>query len=94
MCSVSNVKEDKKKIIPAITHVDGTARLQSDCSIDNQKYYNLIKKFFEITNVPIILNTSFNENEPIVMSPEEALDCLIRTDMDALYIENYEITKI
>ena len=94
MCSVSNVKENKKKLIPSITHIDGTARLQSVCSIKNQKYHQLIKKFYEITNVPIILNTSFNENEPIVMTPNEALDCLIRTNMDALFIENFEITKI
>ena len=68
--------------------------MQSVCSIKNQKYHQLIKKFYEITNVPIILNTSFNENEPIVMTPNEALDCLIRTNMDALFIENFEITKI
>ena len=59
----------------------------------NQKFYYLIEKFYKITGVPIVLNTSFNENEPIVMRPEEALDCLIRTDMDGIFINNYFVKR-
>ena len=93
MSSVSNVIEEKKKLVPSITHIDGTARLQSVCPKEHQRYYKLLNTFFEISNVPIILNTSFNENEPIVMKPEEAIDCLIRTDMDGLFLENYFVQK-
>ena len=93
MSSLAFVKEEKKKIIPAITHIDGTARLQSVNFDTNPKFASLINAFYEITNVPILLNTSFNENEPIVMKPEEALDCLLRTDMDAIVINNFLIKK-
>ena len=86
-------KKEKQKLIPAVTHIDGTGRVQCVKSNINIKYYDLIKKFYEKTNVPIILNTSFNENEPIVSSPKEALDCFLRTDMDALVLENYLITR-
>jgi len=93
MSSLAFVKEKKKKLIPAITHVDGTARLQSVNFNTNPRFAGLIKAFYEITNVPILLNTSFNENEPIVMKPEEAIDCLLRTDMDAVIINNFLIKK-
>jgi carbamoyltransferase len=93
MSSLAFVKEKKKKIIPAITHIDGTARLQSVNFDTNPKFASLINAFYEITNVPILLNTSFNENEPIVMKPEEALNCLLRTDMDAIVINNFLIKK-
>ena len=76
-----------------MTHVDKTARYQTVNKNSNYRFYKLIESFNKITNVPILLNTSFNENEPIVMKPEEALDCLIRTDMDALIIGNFIITK-
>jgi carbamoyltransferase len=94
MSSLAFVKEEKKKLIPAITHVDGTARLQSVSFNTNPKFAGLINAFYEITNVPILLNTSFNENEPIVMKPEEAINCLLRTDMDAVIINNFLIKKI
>ena len=94
MSSLAFVKEEKKKLIPAITHVDGTARLQSVSFNTNPRFAGLINAFYEITNVPILLNTSFNENEPIVMKPEEAIDCLLRTDMDAVIINNFLIKKI
>jgi carbamoyltransferase len=94
MSAITTVKFDKQKIIPAVTHVDDTARIQTVNSKDNFRYASLINAFYVLTNVPILLNTSFNENEPIVMKPEEALDCLIRTDMDAVFINNYLITKV
>jgi carbamoyltransferase len=93
MSSTSRVKEDKKNIIPAVTHVDGTARIQSVNKEMNSKFYNLIMNFYKITNVPILLNTSFNENEPIVNTPEHSLDCFMRTDMDALVLNNFLILK-
>ena len=94
MSAITTVKYDKQKIIPAVTHVDDTARIQTVNSKDNFRYASLINAFYLLTKVPILLNTSFNENEPIVMKPEEALDCLIRTDMDAVFINNYLITKV
>tara|TARA_B100000787_G_scaffold71256_1_gene52374 strand:- start:2456 stop:4180 length:1725 start_codon:yes stop_codon:yes gene_type:complete len=94
MSSLSKVKENKKKIIPAVTHIDGTARLQTVNSVYNSRYTKLIYNFFLLTGVPILLNTSFNENEPIVMKPEESLNCLLRTDMDVVFINNYLVKKI
>ena len=93
MSSLAFVKSDKQKIIPSVTHIDGTARLQTVNSDNNSRYLNLINAFYILTGVPILLNTSFNENEPIVMKPEESLDCLIRTNMDAVFINNYLVTK-
>ena len=93
MSSVTTVKFDKQKIIPAVTHVDNTARIQTVSFDSNFRYASLINEFYLLTNVPILLNTSFNENEPIVMKPEEALNCLIRTDMDAVFINNYLVKK-
>jgi carbamoyltransferase len=93
MSSVMNVKESKKKVIPAVTHTDGTARVQTVSREVNKKFYLLLSKFHYITGVPILLNTSFNENEPIVCTPEEAVECLLRSDLDGLFIENFFITK-
>ena len=93
MSEVLNIKKDKQKEIPAVTHVDGTGRLQTVTREMNKKYYELILEFNKITNIPIILNTSFNEQEPIVCKPEEALDCFLRTKMDILCIENYLIIR-
>ena len=80
-------------IIPAVTHVDGTGRLQSVSKDSNPMYYSLIKEFYRKTNVPVLLNTSFNENEPIVNTPKEAIAVLLRTEMDALVVNNFLITK-
>ena len=93
MSSVMKAKFDKIKLIPAVVHVDGTSRVQTVTKENNYKFHNLIKKFYEKTNVPMLLNTSFNENEPIVRKPEEAIKCLLRTDMDSLFINDYLIKK-
>ena len=93
MSEVFPVLNQKKKILPGVTHIDGTARLQTVSKENNEKYYLLIDEFFKQTGVPIILNTSFNENEPIVNTPEEAINCFERTEMDALIIENWIISR-
>ncbi len=93
MMKVYQIKEDKRRTIPAVTHIDGSGRLQTVYKETNSKYYNLINEFFEITKVPLILNTSFNENEPIINIPEEALNCFLRTKMDVLVLENYLIER-
>lgn len=90
---VFDVKKEKYEEIPAVTHIDGTGRLQSVDKDVSPKYYNLISKFADKTGVPILLNTSFNENEPIVNKPEEALDCFLRTKMDMLVMENIIIER-
>jgi carbamoyltransferase len=88
--SVQPAKRDK---IPAPTHVDGTGRLQTVTEQANPRYYALIREFERQTGVPVVLNTSFNDNEPIVCRPEEALDCYLRTQMDALVLGNVLITR-
>ncbi len=93
MEKVYEIKENKYDEIPAVTHVDGTGRLQSVDSKVSPKYYNLINEFYKRTGTPILLNTSFNENEPIVNKPEEALDCFLRTEMDMLVMENIIIER-
>lgn len=87
------IKPEKRKIIPAVCHIDGTGRLQSVNPRENKLYYSLIREFGRLTKVPILLNTSFNENEPIVNKPEEALDCFLRTKMDILVLGNCFIKK-
>lgn len=93
MEKVFPVKEEKQAIIPAVTHVDGTGRLQTVDKNISPKYHALIEAFRKKTGVPVLLNTSFNENEPIVNSPEEALACYLRTDMDMLVMENILISR-
>jgi carbamoyltransferase len=93
MSMVHKIKYDKRKIIPSVTHVDGSGRLQSVSRKNNPDYYLLIKKFYELSNIPILLNTSFNENEPIVNKPEEALECFLRTNMDILILNTYLISR-
>jgi len=90
---VYTIKKEKKDIVPAITHIDGTGRLQTVSMDLNEKYYNLISEFYRLKGIPMILNTSFNENEPIVNNPQQAIDCFLRTDMDLLVIENYLLLK-
>jgi len=94
MIKVYPIKEEKRKIIPAVTHVDGTGRLQAVSKEENPLYWRLIKEFEKLAGVPVVLNTSFNENEPIVCTPDEALDCFLRTKMDVLVLGNFIISKI
>ena len=82
-------KEGKSEIVPAVTHNDDTARLQSVDKNDNEWYHSFISKFYEKTNVPIVLNTSFNDREPIVETPEHAINCFLRTNIDYLYFRDY-----
>jgi len=93
MEKVFPIKNEMKELIPAVTHVDGTGRLQSVNKETSPKYYALIDAFRKKTGVPILLNTSFNENEPIVNSPEHALDCYLRTNMDMLVLENCVVSR-
>jgi carbamoyltransferase len=93
MEKVFPVRSEKRSIIPAVTHADGTGRLQTVDKKISAKYYNLIDAFRKKTGVPILLNTSFNENEPIVNSPAEALDCFLRTSMDMLVMENIVVER-
>ncbi|MGN6295925.1 MAG: carbamoyltransferase C-terminal domain-containing protein, partial [Ginsengibacter sp.] len=93
MEKVFPIKESKRKAIPAVTHVDGSGRLQTVDKNISPRYYGLIETFRNKTGVPILLNTSFNENEPIVNTPEEALNCFLRTNMDMLILENILITR-
>ncbi len=93
MIKVYNVLQDKHGTVPAITHVDGTGRLQTVDREQAPRYWSLINAFGEQTGVPVVLNTSFNENEPIVCNPEEAIDCFLRTKMDALVSGNYLLSK-
>jgi carbamoyltransferase len=87
------IKEEMRSKIPAVTHVDGTGRLQTVDATFEPKYHGLISAFYKKTGVPILLNTSFNENEPIVNSPANALDCFLRTKMDMLVIGNYIVSR-
>lgn len=89
MMKVFQIREERRGQIPAVTHVDGSGRLQTVYRHTNPRYYRLISKFDELTGVPILLNTSFNENEPVVCKPQEALDCFLRTNMDVLVLENW-----
>jgi carbamoyltransferase len=84
MMHVIKIRPEWRERLPAVTHVDGTGRLQSVDQVSNPTYYKLIEAFRRKTGIGMVLNTSFNENEPIVDTPEQALDCFIRTDMDAL----------
>ena len=93
MMQVYPVRADKQAVVPAVTHVDGTGRLQTVEAHVNPRYHRLIQAFGEKTGVPVILNTSFNENEPIVCTPDEAIDCFMRTRMDALVIGDYLVQK-
>ncbi len=86
MLQVFPIRPERRGQIPAVTHVDGTGRLQTVDRRSNARYYAVIESFFRLTGVPMVLNTSFNENEPVVCRPEEALDCFLRTKMDVLVL--------
>ena len=93
MMKVFQIREEQRNKIPAVTHVDGSGRLQTVTQESNQPYYALIKRFYEKTNVPMLLNTSFNENEPVVCQPEEALACFLRTNMDVLVLGSHMVVR-
>ena len=93
MLMVYQIKKDRRHEIPAVTHVDGSGRLQTVSRNVNERYYQLISDFDELTGVPVILNTSFNENEPIVCTPQEAIDCFLKTRMDVLYLGNVVLRR-
>ena len=93
MMKVFKFNDDKISLVPAVAHVDGSGRLQTVTEDSNPRYYRLIKEFKNKTGIPILLNTSFNENEPVVCTPDQALDCFIRTDMDLLVLGNWFIQR-
>lgn len=88
------IRKDKQSEIPAVTHIDGTGRLQTVDALLSPRYYQLIDTFRKKTGIPMLLNTSFNENEPIVNTPVEALNCFLRTNMDVLVMENIFIKRL
>lgn len=94
MMKVFQIREEKRALIPAVTHVDGSGRLQTVYRGTNPRYYRLIEAFHDLTGVPIVLNTSFNENEPVVCRPEEALNCFLRTKMDCLVMGNWYVARM
>jgi carbamoyltransferase len=93
MMQVYPIRAEKRASIPAVTHVDGSGRLQTVDRRGNERFYKLIEAFRDITDVPMILNTSFNENEPIVCTPEEALACFLRTEMDVLVLGKWYVER-
>ena len=93
MEKVFPIKVEKRGEIPAVTHADGSGRLQTVDASVSPRYHALISEFFKQTGVPILLNTSFNENEPIVNAPVEAINCYLRTSMDMLVMENIVLSR-
>jgi carbamoyltransferase len=93
MLMVYQVRPERRADIPAVTHVDGSGRLQTVSRQMNERYYQLISNFYKLTGVPIVLNTSFNENEPIVCTPRNAIDCFMKTRMDVLYLGNTVVRR-
>ena len=93
MTSVHGIRGDKRSLIPAVTHVDGSGRLQTVHKATNPRYWRLIEAFRSISGVPMVLNTSFNENEPVVCHPAEALDCFLRTRMDVLVLGDHVVWR-
>jgi carbamoyltransferase len=94
MMKVFQIRADKRPQIPAVTHVDGSGRLQTVYRDTNERYYDLITTFHQLTGVPMVLNTSFNENEPVVCKPSEALDCFLRTKMDLLVLGDWMVERV
>ena len=93
MLMVYQIRPEKRAVIPAVTHVDGSGRLQTVSEKANPRYFSLISEFEKLTGVPVVLNTSFNEDEPIVCTPTEAINCFLRTKMDVLFLGNYMVTR-
>ena len=93
MLMVYQIRPERRAEIPAVTHVDGSGRLQTVTREVNERYYQLISDFNELTGVPVVLNTSFNENEPIVCTPRDAIECFAKTRMDVLYVGNHAVRR-
>ena len=93
MLMVYQIKSERRDEIPAVTHVDGSGRLQTVSQELNPRYYQLISDFERMTGVPVVLNTSFNENEPIVCTPNDAIQCFLKTKMDVLYLGNHRLQR-
>jgi len=93
MLMVYQIRAERRAEIPAVTHVDGSGRLQTVTRELNSRYYDLISEFDKLTGVPVVLNTSFNENEPIVCTPRNAIECFLKTRMDVLYVGNYSLRR-
>ena len=93
MLQVLPIRQERRHQIPAVTHVDGTGRLQTVTRHANPRYYAADRSFCRLTGVPMVLNTSFNENEPVVCRPEEALSCFLRTKMDMLVLGRTVISR-
>ena len=93
MVQAYKIKPEQRASIPAVTHEDGTGRLQTVERDVNPRYWNLLNRFGELSGVPILINTSFNENEPIVNTPAQAIDCFMRTNMDVLSIGSFVAKK-
>jgi carbamoyltransferase len=94
MLLVVGVRDDVKNVIPAIVHVDGTARVQTVSERENPGYWRLIESFYRLTGVPLVLNTSFNvQGKPIVETPAQAADCFLSTEIDVLYMSGYVLSK-
>jgi carbamoyltransferase len=93
MLMVYQVRRERRSEIPAVTHVDGSGRLQTVSSGLNPRFHQLISDFHKLTGVPVVLNTSFNENEPIVCTPRHAIDCFLKTRMDVLYLGNQAVRR-
>jgi len=91
---VFTIKKEKRKFIPAVCHVDNTGRVQTVSESDNEKFYKLIRSFYSITGIPILINTSFNENEPITYTAKDAIETFLKTKIDHLILQNHLITKI
>jgi carbamoyltransferase len=87
------LRHEKRQTLPAATHVDGTCRLQTVERHANPRYWGLIREFAKLTGIPAVVNTSFNDSEPIVCTPQEAIDCFLRTHMDVLVLENCMVRK-
>jgi carbamoyltransferase len=93
MMQVFQIRAEQRARIPAVTHVDGSGRLQTVTELHNPRYYRLIRAFAALTSVPMLLNTSFNENEPVVCQPSEALNCFLRTGMDVLVLGDHVLRR-
>lgn len=89
MVTTANVREEMREKLPTITHNDGTARPQAVRRETNPLYWDVINEFYKLTGVPVVINTSFNDNEPIVCTPQDAINCFLRTNIDLLAFENY-----